>query len=42
VYLLYADKYVGTLPSGLSDVNQPVIMTPNRFSTPRLRLFADV
>jgi integration host factor subunit alpha len=40
VYLGYADKYLRPLASRLSDVNQPVICTQNRFSTPRLRLFA--
>jgi group II intron reverse transcriptase/maturase len=40
VYLGYADKYLGPLASRLSDVNQLVIYTQNRFSTPRLRLFA--
>jgi hypothetical protein len=41
VYLAAADKYARPLASRLSDDNQPVIMTLNRFSTPRPCLFAD-
>jgi hypothetical protein len=42
VYPRHADKYLGPLASGLSDINQPVIHSPNRFSIPRLRVLADI
>jgi hypothetical protein len=42
VYLALADIVSGPLASRLSDVQQPVIMTPNRFSTLRLHLLADI
>ena len=42
VYLRYADKYLGPLASRLSDVNQPVIHSQNRFSAPLLHVLADI
>lgn len=42
VYLCYADKYVEPLASRLSEVNRPLIMTQNRFSTPRPPLLDDI
>ncbi|PON17273.1 hypothetical protein C2W62_14070 [Candidatus Entotheonella serta] len=42
MYPALADILLGPLASGLSEVNRPLMMTPNRFSTSRPRLLAHI